>query len=171
MSGEGDSAPGVNLLGGGFGSQQNFQLGKVAKQANKDDEDDEAEESKQQKLDKAKSDPSAPEYMMNYTGEFENWEAKKIKILDVFRPQTENLEIGLGDGKRDDVDRAIRMGKGKSRLDQLEKKGGASTTTTQTRHGTLISAKDFSQQLERLNKEMKKFWEKDDKVACMRIAI
>ena len=63
------------------------------------------------------------------------------------------------------------MGKGKSRLDQLEKKGGASTTTTQTRHGTLISAKDFSQQLERLNKEMKKFWEKEDKVACMRIAI
>ena len=37
---------------------------------------------------------------MNYTGEFENWETKKVKILDVFRPQTENLEIGLGDGKR-----------------------------------------------------------------------
>lgn len=109
---------------------------------------------------------------MNYNGEFENWEAKKIKILDVFRPQTENMEIGLGDGKRlDDVDRAIRLGKGKSRLDQLEKKGGAATTTTQTRHGTLISAKDFTQQLERLNKEMKKFWEKEDKVACMRIAI
>ena len=56
------------------------------------------------------------------------------------------MEIGLGDGRRggEDVDRAIRMGKGKSRLDQLEKKGGASTTTTQTRHGTLISAKDFT---------------------------
>jgi hypothetical protein len=84
---------------------------------------------------------------MNYTGEFENWETKKIKILDVFRPQTENLEIGLGDGKgrAEDVDRSIRMGKGKSRLDQLEKKGGTGTTTTQTRHGTLISAKDFTQ--------------------------
>jgi hypothetical protein len=82
------------------------------------------------------------------------------------------MEIGLGDGKKpDDVDRAIRMGKGKSRLDQLEKKGGAATTTTQTKHGTLISAKDFTQQLERLNKEMKKFWDKEDKVACMRIAI
>lgn len=55
------------------------------------------------------------------------------------------MEIGLGDGKRpDDVERGIRMGKGKSRLDQLEKKGGAATTTTQTRHGTLISAKDFT---------------------------
>ena len=55
---------------------------------------------------------------MNYTGEFENWESKKEKILDVFRPQTENLEIGLGDGKRnDDVERQLRMGKGKSRLD------------------------------------------------------
>lgn len=55
---------------------------------------------------------------INYNGEFENWEAKKIKILDVFRPQTENLEIGLGDGKKTaDVDRAIRMGTGKSRLD------------------------------------------------------
>ena len=109
---------------------------------------------------------------MNYTGEFENWESKKEKILDVFRPQTENLEIGLGDGKKnDDVERQLRMGKGKSRLDQLEKKGGQSTTTTSTRHGTLISAKDFTQQLERLNKEMTKFWDKEDKVACMRIAI
>ncbi len=43
---------------------------------------------------------------MNYTGEFENWESKKEKILDVFRPQTENLEIGLGEGTRnDDVER------------------------------------------------------------------
>ena len=46
------------------------------------------------------------------------------------------MEIGLGDGRRDDVDRAIRLGKGKSRLDPLEKKGGAATTTTQTSHGT-----------------------------------
>jgi hypothetical protein len=79
------------------------------------------------------------------TGEFENWESKKEKILDVFRPQTENLEIGLGDGKRaGDVDRAIRLGTGKSRLDQLEKKGATATTTTKTSHGTLISAKDFT---------------------------
>jgi hypothetical protein len=80
------------------------------------------------------------------TGEFENWESKKEKILDVFRPQTENLEIGLGDGKRSaDVDRSIRLGTGKSRLDQLEKKGATQTTTTKTSHGTLISAKDFTQ--------------------------
>lgn len=79
------------------------------------------------------------------TGEFEGWESKKEKILDVFRPQTENMEIGLGDGKKGgDVDRAIRLGTGKSRLDQLEKKGGTATTTTKTSHGTLISAKDFT---------------------------
>lgn len=40
-----------------------------------------------------------------------------------------------------------------------------------TPEGTVISAKEFTTQLERLNKEMKKFWDKDDKVACVRIAI
>jgi len=37
--------------------------------------------------------------------------------------------------------------------------------------GTMISAKEFTSQLERLNKELNRFWEKDDKVACIRIAI
>lgn len=49
----------------------------------------------------------------------------------------------------------------------LERKGG----TAKDPHGTMISAKEFTSQLERLNKEMKKFWERDDKVACIRIAI
>jgi hypothetical protein len=35
----------------------------------------------------------------------------------------------------------------------------------------MISAKEFTSQLERLNKELNRFWEKDDKVACIRIAI
>jgi len=45
--------------------------------------------------------------------------------------------------------------------------GGASKDP----HGTMISAKEFTVQLERLNKELDKFWAKDDKVACIRIAI
>ena len=35
----------------------------------------------------------------------------------------------------------------------------------------MISAKEFTQQLERLDKEMTKFWSREDKVACIRIAI
>ena len=102
-------------------------------------------------------------------GEFESWEAKKHKILEIFAPQTENAEIVLGDKRETDIDRPIRMGKGKSRMDQLDKKGPAPGQRQGT--GTLITAKDFTQQLVKLNKEMKRFWEKEDKVACMRIAI
>lgn len=50
-------------------------------------------------------------------GEFESWEAKKGKILEVFAPQTENAEIVLGDKRDHDIDRPIRLGKGKSRMD------------------------------------------------------
>ena len=50
-------------------------------------------------------------------GEFESWEAKKHKILEIFAPQTENAEIVLGDKRETDIDRPIRMGKGKSRMD------------------------------------------------------
>lgn len=35
----------------------------------------------------------------------------------------------------------------------------------------MITAQEFTNQLERLNRELKKFWEKEDKVACMRVAI
>lgn len=35
----------------------------------------------------------------------------------------------------------------------------------------MITAQEFTNQLEKLNKELKKFWEKEDKVACIRIAI
>lgn len=76
--------------------------------------------------------------------DFETWEAKKIKILEVFSPQTENQDIVIGDGRRDhDIDRPIRMGKGKSRLDQLETKKGPARTA----QGTLITAREFTQQL------------------------
>jgi len=100
------------------------------------------------------------------TLDFESWEKKKIQILEVFSPQTENENIILGDGRDRDIDRPIRMGKGKSRLDQLQPKaqgrGG---------QGTMITARDFTQQLQRLDKEMMRFWEKEDKVSCIRIAI
>ena len=35
----------------------------------------------------------------------------------------------------------------------------------------MITAQEFTTQLERLNRELNKFWEKEDKVACIRIAI
>lgn len=73
------------------------------------------------------------------------------------------------DERRDrNIDRPIRMGQGKSRIELVENKSKAMSTTPE---GTTISAKEFTTQLERLNKEMKKFWDKDDKVACVRIAI
>jgi hypothetical protein len=67
-----------------------------------------------------KDDPYA-DYLnadeVRVAGEFESWEAKKIKILKVFQPQTENAEIVLGDKRETDIDRPIRLGKGKSRMD------------------------------------------------------
>ena len=66
------------------------------------------------------------------------------------------------------VDRPIRMGQGKSRMEQLNIKPGQ---TSNTPTGTTYSAKEFTSQLERLNKELNRFWDKDDKVACIRIAI
>ena len=58
------------------------------------------------------------EYLdLNKGTDFESWEAKKLKILAVFKPQTENYEIVIGENRDRDIDRPIRMGKGKSRMD------------------------------------------------------
>ena len=54
---------------------------------------------------------------MDLSGDFESWEAKKVKILAVFKPQTDNYEIIIGDNRDKDIDRPIRLGKGKSRMD------------------------------------------------------
>ena len=35
----------------------------------------------------------------------------------------------------------------------------------------MMTAQEFTSQLERLNRELKKLWEKEDKVGCIRIAI
>lgn len=55
--------------------------------------------------------------LVNQAGDFETWEAKKVKILAVFKPQTDNYEIIIGDNRDRDIDRPIRLGKGKSRMD------------------------------------------------------
>ena len=67
----------------GFGQQQQLQLGK--KQVAAADRDEEEEEDGDKKHDELKKKDILSQYT-NYTGEFENWEAKKVKILDVFRP-------------------------------------------------------------------------------------
>ena len=75
------------------------------------------------------------------------------------------------DERRDkDITRAITYGKGKSRLEVLEKmdKNKASATPMT---GPMYSAKEFTSELERIDKELVKQWEKDDKVASIRIAI
>ena len=53
-------------------------------------------------------------------------------------------------------------------MELVENKNKAMSTTPE---GTSISAKEFTTQLEKLIKEMRKFWGNDDKVACVRIAI
>ena len=105
--------------------------------------------------------------MLNRT-EFETWEAKKLKIFATFKTMTDGQEIIIDERKDRDTDRVIRYGKGKSRMDQLEikSKGASSNKGVQ-----MISAQEFTNQLERLQKELHKFWDKDDKVACIRIAI
>lgn len=86
----------------------------------------------------------------------------------MFKALTDDKDIMIDERKDRNLERPIRMGQGKSRIELLEKKGGSAPTDP---HGTMISAKEFTQQLERLNKELKKFWEREDKVACIRIAI
>lgn len=100
--------------------------------------------------------------------EFESWDAKKLKIFAQFQAQTDDQEIIIDERRDRDTDRVIRLGKGKSRMDQLEVKNSKSSSS---RGVQMISAQEFTNQLERLNRELKKFWEKEDKVACIRIAI
>ena len=101
------------------------------------------------------------------TLDFESWEAKKLKIFAMFKALTDGQEIGYDlSGKGKEIDKAIRMGQGKNRQGALDAK-----TAKNNPHTTMISAKEFTQQLERLDKEMTKFWNREDKVSCIRIAI
>ncbi len=76
---EGAAAP------GGFGQQQQLQLGKKQFTAAADLDEEDEEVNGEKKQEDLKKKDILSQYT-NYTGEFENWEAKKIKILDVFRP-------------------------------------------------------------------------------------
>lgn len=102
------------------------------------------------------------------TLDFETWEVKKLKIFAMFKKITDATGVMIDERRDRNLDRPIRMGQGKSRMELVENKGKAMSATPE---GTVISAKEFTTQLEKLNKEMKKFWEKEDKVACVRIAI
>ena len=53
-------------------------------------------------------------------------------------------------------------------MDQLEVKHSSKSSKSTSQ---MLSASEFTTQLERLNRELRKFWEKEDKVACFRIAI
>jgi len=88
--------------------------------------------------------------------DFEVWDSKKIKIMTAYAKKTEGKEVMIGGGGDKDIDRPIRMGPNKSRLDQLEQK----TSSSSSKAGTLISARDFTIQLEKLNLEMLKAWER-----------
>lgn len=99
--------------------------------------------------------------------DFMGWEAKKVKIFAEFKALNDGNDIIIDERRDKDLDRPIRLGKGKSRMEQLAPKGGSSSTP----QGSTISAQEFTEQLEKLNKELKKFWDKEDKVACIRIAI
>ena len=54
--------------------------------------------------------------------DFEPWEIKKDRIMEKFEKVNENMEVIMNEGGDKDIDRPIRLGKGKSRMDQLEKK-------------------------------------------------
>lgn len=107
------------------------------------------------------------ESLMLSRSEFETWEAKKLKIFAQFKSKTDGQDIVIDERRDRDTDRVIRYGKGKSRMDQLELK----SNPTSSKAVQMLSAQEFTNQLERLNQELNKFWAKDDKVACMRIAI
>ena len=108
------------------------------------------------------------EVMMLNREEFETWDQKKLKIFAQFKDLTDGADIMIDERRDRDTDRVIRYGKGKSRMDQLEFKAPKASSS---RSAQTLSAQDFTTQLERLNKEMNKFWGKEDKVACIRIAI
>lgn len=76
------------------------------------------------------------------------------------------MEVFLNEGRDRDIDRPIRMGKGRSRLDQLEKK-----KTEKGSKIASITADEFQNQFKKLKRKMVQFWGKEDKVACLKICI
>ena len=53
--------------------------------------------------------------------DFETWEQKKLKIFSMFKEITDTQDIILDDGKsKSNVNKQMKMGQGKNRMDQLE---------------------------------------------------
>lgn len=77
------------------------------------------------------------------------------------------MEVFLNEGGDRDLDRPIRLGRGRSRLDQLEKKKSASGGDKIAS----ITADEFEQQFEQLKTNMISFWGEDKKVNCLKICI
>ena len=82
---------------------------------------------------------------------------------------TDDLDIMVDERRDRNIDRPIKYGQGKSRIEMLNLQPGQQAGATPT--GPSYSAKEFTSQLERINSELVKFWEKEDKVASIRIAI
>ena len=82
------------------------------------------------------------EVLMLSRNEFETWDQRKLKIFAQFKAQTDGREIIIDERRDRDTDRIIRMGQGKSRMDQLQttstSKGGVSS------RAQMMSAQDFT---------------------------
>ena len=74
--------------------------------------------------------------------DFESWESKKLKVFAKFQKQTEGQEIIIDERRDRDTDRVIRLGKGKSRMDQLEVK--SSSKSSAGKNMQMISASEFT---------------------------
>uniref|UniRef100_A0A7S3KFV3 Uncharacterized protein n=1 Tax=Euplotes crassus TaxID=5936 RepID=A0A7S3KFV3_EUPCR len=83
-----------------------------------------------------------------------------------FQKEFGDMEVFINEGGDKDIDRPIRMGKGRSRLDQLEKKKNSKGAKIAS-----ISADEFQNQFKKLKRKMTQFWTKEDKVACLKICI
>jgi hypothetical protein len=84
------------------------------------------------------------ENLMLARTEFETWEQKKLRIFAAFKEKTDGREIIIDERRDRDTDRTIRMGKGKSRLDQLELKGHAAAKAGMSKNAQTMSAQDFT---------------------------
>jgi len=84
------------------------------------------------------------------------WDSKKIEIKAAYAKKTEGKEVMIGGSSDKNIDRPIHMGPNKSRLDQLEQK----KSFTSSKAGTMISARDFTIQLEKFNLVRLKAWDR-----------
>lgn len=92
------------------------------------------------------------------------WEQRKVEIMQRFKKDFGGMEIFMNEGGDRDLDRPIRLGRGRSRMDQLQKKSRSQKIAS-------ITADEFEIQFQRLKNNMLQFWKGGDKVACLKIAI